>query len=190
LTASTVHLTGKVRQVGGAVAHVLGLLVVGAGVVAAVLFGLALQWIFPAGYAGWIVGGLLVAVTALVGVSLAVGGRALRRQGEDVARATLNKAIFALADHRAGSLTIDDVAAALDLTPTAADGALTALAKQPDAHVELDVRDDGTLVYRFPTAERRREPARVRIGESKDAPIVDGELLDAEAFEGRATRVR
>src|SRR5262249_47194852 len=130
-----------------------------------------IQWIFPAGYAGFVVGGLVALATTIVGLGLVFGGRALRRRGDDVALETLEKAMFALAEHRGGALTADEAASALDVSQQTADSVLTGLAKRPTAHVALEVTDDGTLVYLFPGAARRRvdgsaEQRRVRVADA------------------------
>ena len=186
LTTRAVNVAGRPTQVGGQVARVLGWVFLAGGLAAALLVGAIFQAIFPAGVAGYILGGTIAAVTLLVSLLLLIGGGRLRKRGEDVERDALTKAVYALAEHRGGVLTAGDVARTLDLQENAADALLTALAKDPDRGVSLDVDDDGRITYAFRSMAALRPGApRVRVApvaRARAAP--DGaEILDAELID-------
>ncbi|HEY8073389.1 MAG TPA: hypothetical protein VIF62_04755, partial [Labilithrix sp.] len=63
-----------------------------------------------------------------------------------------NQAIFALANTRGGVLTPNDVAMSIGVTPQQGDDILTDLAKAYPDHVNIDVDDNGVLLYRFSAA--------------------------------------
>ncbi|MEO6418086.1 MAG: hypothetical protein ABIP39_01665, partial [Polyangiaceae bacterium] len=60
LAGPAVNLAGQPSQIGGSVAKILGWLVLGVGVVVAVLLTALLQAIFPAGFVGWLFGAVIM----------------------------------------------------------------------------------------------------------------------------------
>jgi hypothetical protein len=159
-------------------------------VVALVLAGLASGIVTPA--TAWVVGGLVGVITLMIAIPLLLGGRRLRRRGDERARAARERAVYALATQKRGVLTARDVARAVSIPEEEADALLTALAKRPDAGVSLEVDDNGNLSYKFAdlmpsTTERVRiadQPwqAPSRAAEPARAPrVIDAELIDEES---------
>jgi hypothetical protein len=195
-----VNVIGQPGQVGGAVVTVLGggALVLGL-VIALVLAGLT-SLLFPP-MTSVVVGGMILLVTLLVAVPLLLGGRNLRRSGDDRVRAARQRAVFALAAQKHGVVTARDVARAVSIPEEEADALLTSLAKRPDGGVSLEVNDDGSLWYRFAdlmpsTPERVRiadepwqAPARVAQPE-KEPRVIDAELIEEESEPLPPPRVR
>jgi uncharacterized membrane-anchored protein len=93
-----------------------------------------------------------VVVPAVGGVVLLrVANRSERRRGtrvDRVRRATIESEILRLAMLHAGRLTADEVASALALQPDEAKTTLDGLVTREAA--DLDITDDGGLVYTFP----------------------------------------
>jgi hypothetical protein len=183
LSARAVNIAGRPSQVGGHIARVMGWVSLLGGAAIAIVIGAILQAVFPAGFAGWLVGGVILSIALVVALLLLLGGGKLRQRGEDVERETLRSAVFALAERSGGVLTAEQVAQALGMTPAAADAALTELAKVQDGRVALEVDDDGRLTYLFrPIAGLRVSPRqRVRVAPpaSSGEPI-EAELIDSE----------
>jgi hypothetical protein len=195
-----VNVAGQPAKVGGRVASVLGKVALATGLLAALVLGGLANAIFTATTGLW-VGGIVAAVTLLVSLPLILGGRSLRRTGEDQIVAAREHAVFSLAAQRRGVLTVREVARALSIREEEADAVLTSLAKRPDSGVALDVDDNGGLSYRFtdliPTAG-----TRVRVAEQpwavpmripappKPPTIIDAELIEDEVLpvRRRATR--
>src|SRR5439155_13643837 len=69
------------------------------------------------------------------------------------AKATRNQAIFALANTRGGVLTPNDVAMSIGVTQQQGDDILTELAKGYPDYVNIDVDDNGVILYRFSAAQ-------------------------------------
>ena len=156
------NLAGKPSKVGGAVASVVGWLVLILGLSTALGLGLLLNAIFASGVA------LAIAlpvslVTLVVGLVLLKGGRALSRSGDDAERSIREQALLELAAHR-GSVTASDAARALGVTVAEADAALTTLAKREPERVAVDVDDAGVVRYRAVVGLERDADARVRVG--------------------------
>jgi hypothetical protein len=189
-----VNIVGQPGQVGGAVVTVLGggALAIGL-VVALVLAGLS-SLIFPA-MTALLVGGMVLLVTLLIAVPLLLGGRNLRRSGDERVRSARERAVFALAAQKHGVVTARDVARAVGVPEEEADALLTSLAKRPDGGVSLEVNDDGSLWYRFAdlmpsTSERVRiadqpwqAPARSADAPDAGARVAQPRVIDAELIE-------
>lgn len=190
LSSTTVNAAGRPAQVGGSVARALGWISLVVGSFAALTVGAILQWIFENGIVGYIVGGGIFAMTALVGVLALTGGRKLHTHGLTAEREARERAVTALARRQQGLVTAADAAQALNVSPEVADEVLTALAKRPDAGVSLDVEEDGRLVYQFAKFRPRARVAvdGVRVGETP-APREDSEAED-EANASEAIKVR
>jgi len=185
LATVPVNLAGKPAKVGGTIARVLGWVALVGGLAAAIIVGALLQVIFPAGVAGWIVGGVMGALALAVGLALVMGGSKLRLAGVGRERASAIEAISALAARRGGVVTAEEVGRALRLSTADADALLTELAKQGD-RVRLEVDDAGQLLY-YVDARAPRPRIRVADGvEPPTAPTADEE--DDEAIEARARR--
>jgi hypothetical protein len=177
LDASAVNVAGRPTQVGGTVANAFGWTVLVGGVLVALVAGAILQALFPAGFAGWAVGLALTAVCVIVGLPIMAAGRRLRERGKDIAQQAEERAVFALAAHRGGALTANDVAHALGISATRADERLTHLARQPDGRVQLEIDPHGHLVFEFP------ELAPMRVAPADGARIAPAPI---EASDGDA----
>lgn len=148
LVAKSTNHAGKPSIIGGALTRVFGWIVLSGGVA----FGLAmlgiLQAIFPAGFAGYLVGVPIMLIAATFGTLLLRGGRSLEGAGVNEQRETRTTAIFSLAENRGGIVTAADVAGALGISNAQADEILTDLAKKSSDHVVLEVDDEGRVFYR------------------------------------------
>ena len=151
LSAAGVNLTGKPAKLGGAVAAIFGWAVLVGALALALVLGAVLQAIFPPGaFVGWVVGGVVATLGIVAALVLLLGGRFLRRTGDQSAANARREAVFALAQNERGILRANLVASALGIGVTDADTFLTALSRQPDGSVLLEIDDDGKLFYRFP----------------------------------------
>jgi hypothetical protein len=190
LANTSVSFAGKPAQVGGAVARVFGWLVLVVGLSMALMLGLLLQWLFPGGIAGLVVG-VPVAVACLMTAYLLLrGGRALVATGTQAERDAQARAIYALAQNRGGMLSALDVAAALNLAPPAADALLTQMAKETPEQVVLEIDDSGGVYFRFPQVPQlsgawSAPPApQVRVGGQEQ----EQEAVEVEAQGGLKSR--
>lgn len=150
----SVNLAGQPSRIGGIAAVSVGVFVLVLGLSLAALFGLILQSVFPASFVGWAVAIPIVAMTLLFGLLLVLGGRRLRRHGEERKQSVQLGAVKALIAHRS-PITALDVASALQVTETEADRLLTILATHPDEPLYLDVDDNGQVLYGVTPDERR-----------------------------------
>ncbi len=190
-----VNLAGQPAKVGGEVARGAGYVALFGGAVLALVLGGVFQALFHTG--------LLVAVPValaalLVSLPLLLGGRKLRRSGDETARSAHEQAVIALAARVGGVVTAREAASRLSLTEEQADALLTEMAKRPDGKVTLEVDDAGVLSFHFRdllAARRVRiedPPPRPRVVASVPPPrVIDAELIeeeDAAAPEARARR--
>ena len=193
LSSTTVNAAGRPAQVGGSLARVLGWISLVGGGVAALTIGAILQAIFPLGIAGYVVGGAVFAVAALVGILALTGGRKLHTHGLTAEREARERAVTALARRQQGQVTPAEAAQALNVSPEVADEVLTAMARRPETAVTLEVEDDGRLVYHFAMFRPRTRVAPVdgsgvRVG---DVSRSDDEwAAEDDANAGEAIRVR
>lgn len=187
-----VNFTGRPSKLGGRVGMVLGWAVLICGAVVALAATVALELLIPGAYVGFAVGIPILLLTLLFGLPLLLGGRRLQRAGAEAERRGLNAALFALASHQGGTVTIEDAARCLEVDPAQAETWLTGLARARPDDVSLEVDDEGRLFYVFSsalTADPSRERYRV------DAPTtarVDSTEEDvwADLEEGRLERER
>ncbi len=165
--ATPVNVAGQPSRVGGAIARVLGWLILGGGLLLAVILGAILQAIFPAGVAGIIVGLAIAIASAIAGGLLLAGGRGLAARGADAERAAHVRVLYALASHRGGVVLAADAARSLGVGAAQADRLLTDLAKDPEENVDVEIGERGEVLYVFKGFRRQRvaaEPPRVRVG--------------------------
>jgi hypothetical protein len=203
LSSTTVNAAGRPAQVGGSLARVLGWMALVGGSLAGLTVGAILQAIFPLGIAGYVVGGAIFGVAALIGVLALTGGRKLHTHGLTAEREARERAVTALARRQQGMVTPAEAAQAMNVSPEIADEVLTAMAKRPETAVSLEVEDDGRLVYHFamfrprtrvaPIEPGRREQpvdgAGVRVGDVGQAERDEWAAADDEAG-ADAIRVR
>jgi hypothetical protein len=126
------------------------------GLSMAVFAGLLLQSIWPGSLVGLAFAVPIALLSLFFGLFLVLGGKRLQTSGKKAQAAVRVEAVRALARHRGGSITARDAAKSLELSERETDAFLTDLAKDPDAHVSLDVDDEGRIHYLFDgTAEAR-----------------------------------
>ena len=174
-TTRSVNLAGRPAAVGGTVANVLGWVVLGVGGALALGLGLLFSLVTP--MFGVTVGVTLGIIALTLGLVLVLSGRKLQKSGAADQKDTRRQAIYALAGHRGGVLTVLDVAQALGISPEEADVVLTDLAKtQPDQCV-LELDEGGSIYFRFGNAPWTAD-SRFRV----DAPKarVVGDVVEVE----------
>jgi len=167
-TGTPVNVAGKPTKVGATLASIFGWVILLGGLLTALGIGALLQAIWPAAIAGYVLGGFIGGMSLLFGLGLILGGRKLRQSGEQSTRSAQEEAVFALAARRGGSVTPAELARSIRIPVAEADALLTALAKQPDGRVSLEVEDDGTL--RYFVRDLIRTP-RMRVTESDRARV-------------------
>lgn len=183
-----VNVAGQPARIGGGIAGVLGWVALSAGIAAALVLGGIAQAIFAASAGLWI-GGVVGFCTLLVALPLILGGRRLRRSGEDRVLEVQQQALLSHAAQRGGVLSARDGARVLSLSEAEADALLTTMAKGSDGRVTVEVDDDGRISYVF--HDLVKAAPRARISEQpwrapEKAPrIIDAELID-EVEEERA----
>jgi hypothetical protein len=165
LTGTSLNLVGQPSKIGGAVASVVGWIVLAGGLSLALMIGLIAQALFPAGFAGFALGIPIAALSLVIGILLVRSGKSLNRSGASAARDARVSAIFGLASHRGGALTALDVAQTLDMPADEADRLLTSLAKEDYERVAVEIDPNGSVYYRFAHAAAQPAPgaARVRV---------------------------
>jgi hypothetical protein len=152
LATTSVNLAGQTSKVGGTVARVFGWIVMVFGTLLGGGLLATCQAILTEGVVGYVIGIPIMLISIVLGIMLLKSGKQLKASGEDTEKATRNQAIFALANTRGGMLTPNDVAMSLNTTQENGDAILTELAKAYPDHVNIDVDDNGTLLYRFSAA--------------------------------------
>jgi len=207
LANTSVTLAGQPSKVGGTVARVFGWVVLAAGLFFALgLAGLLLILNASGALAAGIASPIAL-ITFIVAYALLRGGKELKKSGDEAELATKTQALFALANTRGGVLTAMDVAQMLAVSPKEGDDVLTKLAKENPDHVQVDVDDNGNILYRFTVANWRSVhhqtyaqgsmapnavPPNVRVGAAPPPTRVDArdpledELEEAEPARRRA----
>jgi len=180
-SAPSVSLAGQPARVGGLFALVAGwaTLLIGLSGSGALL--LLLQSIWSDGLVGYAFALPLAVASLFFGTLLILGGRSLQKRGTEKQLGVRREAIRALIAHRGGSVTSAEAAAALGIDEAAADGLLTALAREQATNVRLEVDDDGTLRYDF-----RGDDARFRVLDDQEALAAEDEAAPAGARRSRA----
>jgi hypothetical protein len=183
LTGTSINLAGQPSKLGGAVASVLGWVVLAAGLSVALMLGLIAQALFPAGFVGLALGLPIALLTTIVAVVLLRSGKSLRGSGASAEKTARVQAIYALAAHRGGALTALDVAQSLGIQVDEADALLTTLTKEQMDHVGIEIDPNGGLFYRFSLPGLTRVDAgRVRVDPevARSPNRAEWERLEAE----------
>lgn len=172
LVAKSTNHAGKPRIIGGALTRVLGWVILSGGIALGLaLLGL-LQAIFPAGFAGFAVGGPIIVFATVFGALLLRGGQSLESTGVAEQRETRTAAVFSLAENRAGVVTAADVATALAISTSDADTLLTDSAKTVPDNVALEVDNRGGIFYRVSERGLARVQAfdeKLRVATAQDS---------------------
>lgn len=182
LSGRSVNLAGRPSKVGGAVASLAGSLVLGFGLICALLIGGLLSLLGAPSVALWIVCSPIAVAALVLGALLLRSGSRLRRTGSDVERATLQHALLSLVQQR-GAISAAEGARALGVGLTAADEVLTALAKREPELVVLEIDDQGTVYYRA-AASLGTQAWRVRIEEEPTGSSIDDVRVSLEEEDG------
>ncbi len=149
LVAPSVNLAGQGARVTGAVAGVVGWIVLGVGWSVSFLVA-GIVWIVQHTIQSAAVVGIPMALLfTVIALPFVLGGRSLRRSGVDRRLATRQQAVMSLARHRGGLLTSIDVSQAVGLSQPEAEEVLVALARTQPDRVALEVDDHGTMSFRF-----------------------------------------
>jgi hypothetical protein len=149
LSATGVNLAGKPAKLGGAVAAVAGWIVLAVTLAIALLVGAVLQAVFAGAFVGWAVGLVITAIGGAAAAALLMGGKFLRKTGDEASLGAKREAVFAMAQNQKGILRVPMVAKSLGLTPLETEAFLTELARDPESGMTLEVDADGKIYYRF-----------------------------------------
>lgn len=190
-SAVPVNVAGQPSRIGGTIAGVFGWFVLAGGLAAAAFFTAILQWLIPAGFLGWVVGGVMLFLALAVSVPLLLGASAMRRSGARSKRDAAETAVRALASHKGGVVTAAEVGQAIGVPEAEADAVLTELAKQ-GGDVRLEIDDDGRLYYTVGRARVPPEHVRIaaRVGGAGDATAEQEDAALDEADSASARRKR
>ena len=188
LVAKSTNLAGKASIIGGGLTKVAGwITLVGGSAFGLAMLGI-LQAIFPAGFAGWVVGGPIIAIAVVVGVLLLRGGKSLESSGVAQQRDTHTSAIFQLAEHNQNTVTAAQVAGAIGISTQSADELLTSLAKAQPDHVVLEVDDQGNVFYRVSARGLSRVASfdeKLRVAQEAAVDAAADSVVESGALRGR-----
>ena len=106
--------------------------------------------------------------------------RRLRRSGADAERQARLEALYALAVHRAGTLTAADAARTLQLDASEVDALLSELVKTQPDHVSLEFDESGQTFYLFSHAGTRPHPFGAKYRVSSQGRVRVADVLGAE----------
>lgn len=153
--APSVTLAGEPSRFGGIAAGFAGWAALVVGLSGSLGLFLLLQSIWPGLWVGYAFALPLATISLFFGLAFILGGRNLRRRGEDKRRRVQRDAVRALISHRGGSVTSAEAAQALAIDEAVADALLTQLSRESASPVRLEVDDDGTFRYDFRGDEQR-----------------------------------
>lgn len=201
LSTGSVTMAGQPAKVGGVVVRTLAYVVLAVGTAFSLLMGMIFNlFSSTAGLGAGLAFGTL---TLLVALPMMFGGKKLEKTGVDEQNAKRAQAVFALAANRGGVLRPADVAGSLQITLQQADDLLTALAKTRGDEVDMDVTEQGEVVYKFPRlfvvggSQWTGSTSRVRVETPATAPqaaqaprVVDAEFEDVEDAQAPAMKAR
>jgi hypothetical protein len=180
------QLVGQPSRVGGVVARAFGWLVLSVGMLIAIGVGVGAQLLFPNGFAGALLGVPIAILSLVLGVGLIRSGGMLHRSGASAERDARVQAIHALAAHKGGGVTANDVSSSLEIPRSEAEALLDTLAREDFENVTVDVDAGGAVVYRFDVRTRVRVDPEVARSPNRD----EWERLDAQAEAEKQARTR
>jgi hypothetical protein len=141
-------MAGQPAKVGGAVVRTLAYVVLAVGTAFSLLMGTLFSLLSST--AGLMTGLIFGALTLAIALPMMFGGKKLEKSGTDEQNAKRAQAVFALAANRGGVLRPADVAGSLQISMQQADDFLTELAKTRGDEIDVDVTDQGEVIYKFP----------------------------------------
>jgi hypothetical protein len=149
LDGPSVNMAGKGSQVTGKVANVMGKVIAGIGV-ALSMAAAGLAWVLSHDWAAVALASLpLLVLFGVIAAPFVLGGQSLAKSGAQRESYVREQAIFAMAAQKGGLLSAWDVGVAIGVTADFADAALTDMAKRFPEKIALELRDDGSVHYRF-----------------------------------------
>lgn len=161
---TSLDLAGKPQKVGGIAARIAGWLGLALGTFASVTVGgivaMLGKWLADYPTPGYVIGGVMWLCTLAFSLFAIVGGRKLSAAGKSAEQKKQRQAIFALARHKSGVVRASDAAASLGVSRQEADILLTALARETQTNILVDIDEDGGLLYLFEDGQERREAAK------------------------------
>lgn len=181
LGGTVVNVAGKPSRIGATVSKVLAwVAMIGSMSLGTFIWAMA-SWLWPGSPLPGV--GIFIGLFGLaVGAFLLFASRKLRRTGEGAERDARIEALTQYAAQRGGLVSATDVARALSIDEASADALLTELAKDPSAHVGLEIDDAGNVLYSFTQRGARFEAPRYRVGDPGAGPdaLADEEASAAE----------
>lgn len=175
--APTLNLAGTGYRVGGIAAKAFSAVTLVMGTAFTLFLFFLASWLFPGSALIYALSLPPLLITLVLAFSAWFAGRKLNAEGVSKLAATQKDAIVALANHRGGVVSALEVAQTLEVSEAVADGMLTAMAKDPDGHVTLDLDDDGRVHYLFGVGPDDLRNARWRVAAPPvAAPPVEGDL--------------
>ena len=138
---------------GGQAVGGLGYALLFGGLGIALVAALVIQWFFPAGILGFVVGAVLLLATAPLGIAFRRAAAKLTQAGADRERTANLETIDQLAQATGTGVTVDELARVGGVTEARADVILTELANAGD--LRLEVSDEGVLLY-YPKVSKLR----------------------------------
>jgi len=164
---TTLNLAGKGWKVGGIAATVVGVTAMISGLALATFLFFLFGWLFPGTWAAYALSVPTLIVSLAFGITAIVGGRQLGRYGQEKLDEARLGTIRGLAGHHGGAVTAAMVAKALEIGEPEADAMLTAMAKDPDGDVTLDLDDDGRIHYLFGVGGRALRDVKWRVASER-----------------------
>lgn len=186
-SGKALNYSGRAAKVGGSIGRVLGVAVLFAGLVLAIALFLFFQFLLPTATVGYAVG-LPIAFVSVVASALLVffGGR-LRRSGTEAERETRIEALYALAVHRGGTLTVTDAARALRMELPQVERLLADLSQNQPEYVSLELDDEGQPFYIFSHEGTRPHPFGARYRVSGEGKVQVTDVLGVDSPEADAS---
>lgn len=174
-SGKALNFAGQPSKLGGRVGRVAGVLVAIFGLLLAAALMLFFQLLLPTQNIGYAVGLPIALISVVVSTLLLLVGGRLGRSGTDAERQTRIEAVYALAVHRGGTLTVADAARSLQLPSPAVDTLLRELSIAQPGEVSIEVDDEGEAFYLFSHAGTRPHPfgAKYRVGAEGKVRVTD-----------------
>jgi hypothetical protein len=138
------------------------------------------QVLWPTARIGYALGLPVALISAVLSTLFLVASRRLQSSGSAAERQARVEAIYALAVHRAGTLTASDAARALQLDVRGADALLSDLAKTEPDSVSLEFDGEGQTFYLFSHAGTPPHPFGAKYRVSSEGVVQVSEALAAD----------